>query len=351
MNCDVVKADISDTTENSNAKEQNRGRIAYLDALKTFAILLVIEGHVRIIGMGISPNDSLSGMMFYSFDIPIFFFVSGYLAYKVNMSFKEACVNLKNKIYLLVIPAVVFRTALNLIEHRNLLSPLFDGFGKYWFTITLFECFIIYYLILIIIKKKTVINATLILISLVGIALLSTKGHIGPRIFDLGHLCKYFYFFTIGIFAKEYQSLYNKLVINQTIRTFVIIVFFLVLFLMDYSFWPAPIFHLLRDIVLRIMGTFIVVFLFASHEKFFIKSSRFNYIVKEIGRKTLPIYLLQYFFIPSFSANSNWLTGLDMFTIHLISFGYTVFITASCLIFLHLLEQSSFVKRVVLRQK
>lgn len=57
-------------------------RIGYLDALKFLGIILVIEGHVWDFGMGIKTYDSVSGMMLYSFNMPIFFFVSGFLAYK-----------------------------------------------------------------------------------------------------------------------------------------------------------------------------------------------------------------------------------------------------------------------------
>lgn len=57
------------------------GRINYLDSLKFLGFLLVIEGHVWDFGMGIETYDSLSGLMLYSFNMPIFFFVSGFLAY------------------------------------------------------------------------------------------------------------------------------------------------------------------------------------------------------------------------------------------------------------------------------
>lgn len=350
MNIDIVEAKESNNEYNKSSSQQG-GRIAYLDALKAFAILLVIEGHVRILGMGISPYESLSGLMLYSFEIPIFFFVSGYLAFKVSLSFKQLYKSLISKFLLLVIPAVVFRTVINIIEHNSLLSPLYDGFGKYWFTITLFECFLLYYIIQSSMKRSAIVNATLILFSLAGIAMLGKIGNIGPRILDLGHLSRYFYFFTIGILARKYQPYYEKLNYNQYFRAIVITVFFLLLLILDYDIWPKPLFHLLRDVVLRLLGTLLMVFLFASNEKFFSKSTQFNSIIREIGRKTLPIYLLQYFFIPSFSFYSKWIESLDMLTVHIISFGYAFLITALCLLFIYLLEQSSFIKKTVLQQK
>lgn len=351
MKCGVAKTEMFDSMGKKMENLQYGKRIAYLDALKTFAILLVIEGHVRILGMGISPNDSLSGMMFYSFNIPIFFFVSGYLAYKATLSIKETYTNIKKKFCLLVIPAIVFRTALNLIEQKNIISPLFDGFGKYWFTITLFECFFIYYILLCTIKKSYFVYATMILISLISIAVLSTLGHIQPRILDCGHFGKYFYFFTLGIFARKYQSCYSKLIYSQMLRTIVIAAFFLLLFIVDYDIWPNSVFHLLRDIVLRVMGTFLVVSFFAAYESSFNKTKWLNYLITEIGRITLPIYLLQYFFIPNFNFISERITLLDMFTIHLISFGYTFFITISCILFICIIGQSKYLKKILLGVK
>lgn len=350
MNNEIVEAKAS-TNRCGKSRLLQDGRIAYLDALKAFAILLVIEGHVRILGMGISPYESLSGLMLYSFEIPIFFFVSGYLAFKETLPFRMLFKSVINKFLLLVIPAIVFRTVLNLVEHNSLLSPIYDGFGKYWFTITLFECFLVYYLIQSTLKRSILVNAAMILISLVGIAMLGRIGNIGPRIMDLGHLSRYFYFFAIGIFARKYQEYYKKMVYSQWFRTIIIIVFFLLLFLLDYNIWSKPLYHLFRDVILRLLGTIMIVILFASHEGFINKSRRLKSIIEVIGGKTLPIYLLQYFFIPSFNTFSERIACLDMFTIHLISFGYTLFIIGACLVFLYLLEQSSFIKKLLLQQK
>lgn len=50
-----------------------RGRINHLDAMKWLGIILVIEGHVRQLGMGIKVYDTLPGLLLYSFNMPLFF--------------------------------------------------------------------------------------------------------------------------------------------------------------------------------------------------------------------------------------------------------------------------------------
>lgn len=327
------------------------GRIGYLDALRGFAILFVIEGHVRIFGMGIKSYDTLSALMLYTFYLPVFFFVSGYLAYKVSLANREILQNGLKKFMYLLLPAVFFSIIYNLYSHKNLMSPIYMGFGKYWFTITLFECFFVYYLIMMVLKSERWRSVALIVISLMGIGVLSYTSSIGPKLLDANHLCKYFYFFVFGIFARQYQPVFDSIVKNEVAKAFTIISFFVLLFLMDYQLLPGPVFHLLRDVVLRVLGTAMVVMLFASHATFFEGSSRVARIFNEIGRISLPIYLLQYFFVPDFGYFQNQINGMDQFTVHIISAVYTILITATCYVFIMLLEQSKFVKKYILGLK
>ena len=74
-------------------------------------------------------------------------------------------------------------------------------------------------------------------------------------------------------------------------------------------------------------------------------------LILKIGQCSLAIYLLQYFFIPSFMAFTNWVSGLDQMTVHVISLGNTVIITAICMCFISLLGNSRYVKKYVLGQK
>ena len=124
------------------------GRLAYFDAIKCLGILLVISGHVQFFGMRIESYDSVSTLMLYSFNMPLFFFVSGYLAFKDKAIGKpDELKKIGNKFVFLVIPAIVFYCFSKFQEQG---SGVFDflkvGFGKYWFTFTLFEMFLIYYI-------------------------------------------------------------------------------------------------------------------------------------------------------------------------------------------------------------
>ena len=330
------------------------GRICYIDALRGLAILLVIEGHVRIFGFGIKSYDTMSALMLYSLDLPLFFFISGLFAYRPNLSAKDTLNSIVKKFKFLVLPAIFFSVVSNFIKHQSVFNPLFFGFKKYWFTITLFECFLIYYVIQLLIplrKRSKYIIIVLMIIAIAFVGLLSTTGSIGPKLIDTNHLFKYFYFFVFGMLACKYKHVFDIMVHNEYLRACCVIGFFMLLILLDYQIWPSPIFHLLRDVVLRVLGTLMIVILFVSHSAVFEKSGKLARLLVDIGKKSLPIYLLQYFFMPNFKMFPEFLDGVDQFTIHIIAAVYTVLIIMTCYAFLKVMEQSRFVRTYVLGLK
>ena len=131
--------------------------------------MLVIEGHVWSIGMGIETYDTLSGLMLYAFNMPIFFFVSGLLAFKERQeNSRELLGNIWKKFLFLVIPAVVVKFFMDLLHQLNPLHVVSDGFGGYWFTITLFECFLLYYLVTLFVKNVKWRMAVLAVLAVAG---------------------------------------------------------------------------------------------------------------------------------------------------------------------------------------
>jgi len=324
-------------------------RIAYLDALKCLGILMVIDWHVRS-GNGFKPYGSLSALMIYSFALPIFFFVSGFLAYKQNMSIKDAWNNIRKKFVFLIIPALVFRVGTDLMYHKNLFSFITGGMHGYWFTIVLFECFLIYYLVTLTIKNEKWRIGVLLTLSVAGIAMLGLGKDWGPAFFDMNRVSKYFQFFVLGTLAMKFRQKYEWLVNSEIVKATILVLFFIVLFLMTYDM-PSFLHHFLRDVVLRYLGTFAIVSFFACHADYFQQESKVNSIINYIGQNSLAIYLLQYFFLPHFQPQPEWFEGLNMVTVHLISMFYTVAITCLCLIFIKFLSNSTYIRKYVLGKK
>ena len=76
----------------------------------------------------------------------------------------------------------------------------------------------------------------------------------------------------------------------------------------------------------------------------------FNNIIMNIGQKSLAIYLLQYFFLPDIK-NYDWVNNLDVCTIHIVSAIYTIAITITCIVFIAIFSNSTYVKKYCLGQK
>lgn len=330
-----------------------RGRLAYLDTLKCLGILLVICGHVQFLGMRIEAYDSVSTLMLYSFNMPLFFFVSGYLTFKENALGKVAGLKkIGNKFVFLVIPAIVFYCFSKLQESGGgIFDFLSGGLGKYWFTFTLFEMFLIYYVVNWISKSKRMLVVLLTILSVIGVGYLSFFSQYEIAFLDFNRLTKYFQFFTLGVFAKMFVWQYDGLMRNEYLKAVAIVSFFGLLFSLYQIEMPSVLFHFLRDIVLRYLGLYIVISLFYCRQEVFNAESRLNKLILKIGQNSLAIYLLQYFFMPDFSAFPTWLEGLDWLSIYAISFAYTIFITTLCMVFIELLSNSVFVKKYVLGKK
>jgi peptidoglycan/LPS O-acetylase OafA/YrhL len=288
--------------------------------------------------------------MIYAPTLPIFFFVSGFLAYKQSLTIKDFWNNIRRKFVFLVIPAVVFRIGLDLMDHKSVFRFITGGMHGYWFTVVLFECFLLYYLITLAIKNERLRIGVLLVLSLAGIVMLALDKGFGPAIFDLRRVTKYFQFFAMGTLAMKYRPKYESLMSNEIVKATLLVSFFIVLFMMTYDM-PSVLHHLLRDVILRYLATFAIVSFFVCHAESFQRESKINSLISLIGQNSLAIYLLQYFFLPHFEPRPEWFDGLNMVTVHLVSMLYTVAVTGLCLIFIKFLSNSKYVRKYALGKK
>ena len=324
-------------------------RIAYLDAIKCLAILMVIDLHV-LAGNGFKHYENLASQMMYAPVMPLFFFVSGFLAYKQRISIKDAWDNIRKKFVFLVIPALVFCLGRDLMNHKFLLRLLSEGMHGYWFTIVLFECFFIYYLITLAIKDEKWRIVVLLTLSLAGIGMLAIDKGFGPAIFDLRRVTKFFQFFVLGTLAMKFRPKYDSLMHNEVFKATFLLSSFIVLFTLNYDM-PSVLHHFLRDVALRYFATFTIISFFVCQENSFQRQTKLNSLINLIGQNSLAIYLIHYFFLPYFQPRPECFTGLNMVTVHLLSILYTVVVTALCLVFIKFLSNSKYIRRYALGKK
>ena len=94
----------------SSPPATKKPRLEWLDALRGFTMILVVAFHVSQIGFGEKAKMSSSLSFFLLFRMPLFFFISGFLAYKAGLlwDLKTLLTNTAKKLRVQIVPTVVF---------------------------------------------------------------------------------------------------------------------------------------------------------------------------------------------------------------------------------------------------
>lgn len=282
----------------------NKKRIQYIDALRGFTMLLVVLQHVELMSFGIEPYNSVLGNIFVSFRMPMFFFISGYIAYKASVIWDTSTFlrSVRKKAIVQLIPTAFFFSLFVLSLKGNPASSFWEnGLGGYWFTFVLFEMFCIFYIVSLLPRKA--FNWIVIGLSLFGIialVLFRTDAR-WWNLLCLENLCKYMQFFTLGLLAKKYNDKWHNLISKEWLKTGIILCFIGCILILTTTTWGVESFvgkNVIRSIIVRYSGLFIVFSFFASKEEFFSRNNKLSKSLQFIGRRTLDIYLIHYFLIP-----------------------------------------------------
>lgn len=279
----------------------------YIDALRGLAMIMVVFEHVRLFCFGLSPASSPFGIFIVNCQMPIFFFISGLLAYKPQDSWTGKVIMKKfyNKALQLLIPTFVFWGAIQYLE----LFPNWRFPGGYWFTEALFIIFGIYYLIAFCCRRLNSNIETAILI-VVGLGLYISSYRLFQidllRMFVMHDVGSYFIFFVVGILSKKYGKKFNILLHIQSIIALSVVVPLISLMILNGPSHPE-ISGGKSEIIRLINGCCITFGLFYA---FNCKSGywqlegggKFNKIILTIGRRTMEIYMLHFLFLPKISS-------------------------------------------------
>ena len=331
----------------TNLTEDNKisGRIEWIDAMRGFSMIIVVLGHV-LHGMGVGGYHSFLSSLLLTFRMPLFFFVSGYFSYRSIGWWNKTklCDILKRKVQAQIICTIVFCTLFQYV-----MSYRFDDiYGGYWFTIVLFQMYIIYLAVSFwgrAIKRDLTVHVMLLL-SVIAIGIMAKKPFSGfIWILCCGDsLCRYFQFFTVGIIAAKYKDVFFALLSKNSVITASILAW-TVCMILWYSTWfqnfSSLCYSLVHDILVRYAGLITVVSVFYHHRDFFSGHSRCAFGAKYIGRRTLDIYMLHFFFLPNIGDMIPWIGRIDMISLQIIiSVIFTVVILSLCLVISGILRES-----------
>ena len=321
-------------------------RLEYIDAARGLTMFLVVAQHITTYWGGLEAYEhSILDQTLRTFRMPLFFFISGFVAYKGaefwTLSFFKKRLLAKAQVQL--IPAVVFSILFALCFGGGPFGFLTEGFGYFWFTPVLFGMFCIYFPCCYLLRKSSkALDWTLIAIAgvsaFLSFSILGHRGHFSPTLdkFQIGQILYYFEFFVLGHLVRKHKKrAFAVLSLDWT--NFAAIVTFILSMLLIFPGTGLslaggfPILHrIIYSGIVRYAGLFIVFAFFIRQRDFFAANGRLSRVMQYVGRHTLEIYMLHHFFLP-----------MDIGPIH------TVIMEASHHIILQILAEGTFATLVV----
>lgn len=294
--------------------------------MKGVAILLVVIGHVMQLSFGIPKSNVVD--MLSIFHMPIFFFVSGYFTYKESLTLKETASKCLSRARTLLLPYGVFLLVWCLFSKSNIVDLLMSGGERYWFLNALFVISVIYILWGLIINRITnkYMYIGLVLIPIIFIKLIVVLGY-SIEVICLSQLNTFAKYFVVGLLCRKFEGLFKYLSDDSFIYALSFI-----LFIMQWFLTGRSNFFL---ITLGALGAIIVILQSLKNVS---GNSRILSWFTLMGRNSLAIYLLNYFFIPDVSSWFKTINVLNPFIFQL---------TASLIVSIPIIMSSLFVSSLI----
>lgn len=274
-------------------------------------MLMVVFVHVEIFSFFNFTHTTPLMCIFSAVHMPLFFFISGLCIY--NPDKKYGFTKVKDDFLRLIIPAVVVGLLYTYFKKGEdcfffLANSMKAG---YWFTISLFEVLLIYYVI----NNRTKNNNKAFMIVLWTIAgllyILRLPFKMVGSLETLGnYMClhqtfNFFVFFALGITTSKYKSKTHRLLEDQVFGAAVLLLFTIVSFVV-FGLVPK---YAGSSVVWKVLDTFgetlvglfgicMLYVIFYKMQSVFNSSNRIAKSLVFVGNNTLAIYLIHYFFLP-----------------------------------------------------
>ena len=275
-------------------------RIAYIDAMRGFTMILVVYAHICYFCM----DAPLMGFnrVFFLFRLPCFFMISGWLFEPIaQRPFKDV---IRHKAMVQLLPTFIF--LLLLAPPPEFFHQLGTLKGGYWFTFVLFEFFVLYLLIVRIPKIYRPWVALAIALAAFCCARYYNEIHLSAAgaqkyVVDmLGFmsitLWRYFLFFYIGAWMRRHFEAFIRWTNHPWALPAMAVIFFLIA---STSHKDILWYEMLRFFLGGITGMWMIFTCFRLAESW-LNKIHLSKPLQYVGTRTLDIYLLHYFFLPRF---------------------------------------------------
>lgn len=223
------------------------------------------------------------------------------------------------------------------------------GFCQYWFTIVLFQMYLIYLIFSMISRliHVDIVVPSLIVISVAFIAALVVNDRDAWiwNFLSWENLTKYMQFFTLGLVCSRYKDKFYGFLENNFAVTSMIIGWIVCMILWynpDFEVSYGTLYSFVHDIAVRYFGLMTVIIMFFGSRNFYAGDSKCSYCLKFIGRRTLDIYMIHYFLIPDLWELAPWLQNGNTIIFQLaIELAISIAVTAVCLLVSSILRKSA----------
>ena len=303
-------------------------RIEYIDALRGLTMLLVVTGHIySMCFMHDKFNEyNMSFNNFFElFLMPLFFFISGFVFYKSDRQWTYISIQsfMINKIRVLLLSAFVFFLLYCFLYEKGIMISLYDVHKLgYWFTFVLFIYFALYIAIDKVVcclsHKDAYNNYTIVLSIVAGILLfyLINNGFLlnilPPSITALLSINKwhYFLFFSFGCLIHKKYNIFLRILNNRYVKDGLLLLFISITICVFYQNNTNH--FIIHNYILKLftalLGIILIMFVFKENENHLSSSTKLGNSLQHIGKRTLDIYYLHFYFLPyNLSFVGKWL--------------------------------------------
>lgn len=332
-----------------------------LDYLKAFAIILVVLGHSLQYGLG-EPNDGIFDnwlMKFiYSFHMPLFMMISGYLfGFSVKKhSFQE---NLLEKLKSLLVPIAIWSIPVTIIdivkyspERLNpwdfLKSYLNEFIGQFWFLWAVLLCSVIVLIANRFLKDSIIVYIIIFILTFII-----------PNIIMVDELYRFMFpLFVLAYFISKHsilkdlskQKIYATTLISMVV--FIVLLFFYnqesYIYISGHSLihkqnWLHQLFVDIYRIFIGIAGSAFFWGLFSIISKYI--KGFLSKVLMCLGTNTMGIYIISWFFsVYLLPEVVKEYIGLNYGVVLL----ETILTSALCLILVFLIKKVKFLNKLLL---
>lgn len=324
--------------------------------LKGLAIYFVVMGHV--IAMGVREIDhTFLFKMIGCIHMPLFFFISGWFSCRTDRETSELRMpSLKKRFLQLVVPMAVLPALwMWYFPHSGVESPLNGNLADlwqdpmkmgYWFTLCLYEISLLFAAIFPLLKRYNGVWAEIAISAVVWILLCAADILAGVEnrvcnIIGMSNLASFWLPFMAGFIAGRHRNGFLKATASGTWVTVALVVAVPALYFCCYQWefeWLTNAFVGIKYLMAGILHIALAIIAIAvvspwSERAFGPEATRFTATVAGVwtllGRKSLSIYLLHYFFLFPMGIFRETLLGLSVGFVPVAVFS---FVTAGCII-------------------